>query len=83
MSIFLGTINHVINSADEENNRQSFLVHTVFGTLDFVSSGNENFCGSKIVSAMKDNLLTFPWRLTCIQKSIHFKTAQHKQKYWK
>lgn len=39
---------------------QSFLVHTVFGTLDFVSSGNENFCGSKIVSAMKDNSLTFP-----------------------
>ena len=81
MSILLGTMNHVINSADEENNCQSFVVHTVFGTLDFVSSGDENFCGSKIVSAMKDNLLTFPPRLTCIQKSIHFKTAQHKQKY--
>jgi hypothetical protein len=58
-------------------------VQIIFETLDLLVLGDGNFCGSKMVSAVKDNLLTFPLEIDCIQKLIYFKTAQHKQKYKK
>lgn len=48
-----------------------------------VSSGDETFVTEKMVSALKDNSLTFPLEIDRIQKPIYFKTAQHKQKYKK
>lgn len=80
ISLFLGTINHVINSADEKIMSIFFSANCIWNTLS-VSSGDENFCGSKMVSAMKDNLLILPLEIDCIQKPIYFKTAQHNQKY--
>lgn len=76
--VFLGTINHVINSADEENNCQSFLVQNCIWNTWLVSSGDENFCGSKMVSAMKNHLLTFPLEIDLHSKInlyLYFKTA--------
>lgn len=69
----------VINSADEENNDNLFfffffLVQTVFGSLDLLNSDDENFCDNKMISAVEDNLLTFPLETGYIQKPIDFET---------